>query len=221
MARRTLTTAAIAFTASTALSLLLTACGGSDDSPSDDIKGAATGTNSPSPSTAASASAASDVERPEITLPSDFKLTFENWTSSDADEQVVLDDAKEELRAGYAAIIANEPDGGEALAFYDTTNGLSQSKKWIRSYTDKNVTVVGELPAFDPKVTLASGGETAALSYCTDESKAYTKNRETGKEVGNPAGTDPEVAYSVTLRRSDQGVWQNDSVAAKRGGCST
>jgi hypothetical protein len=218
VARRTLTTAAVAFTASTAL--LLTACGGSDDSSSDDIKGADTGTSSPSPSASASASSASDVKRPEITLPSDFKLTFEGWTSGDADEQVVLDDAKEELRAGYAAIIANEPDGGDALAFYDTTNGLSQSKKWIKSYTDKNVTVIGELPAFDPKVTVVSGGETAALSYCTDESKAYTKNRETGKEVGNPAGTDPEVAYSVTLRKSAQGVWQNDSVAAKRGGCS-
>lgn len=216
MARRTLTTTAVAFTASAAL--LLTACGGSDDSSSDDIKGADTGSSSPSAS--ASASAASDVKRPEITLPSSFKLTFESWTSSEAAEQAVLNDAKEELRAGYSAIIANQPDGGDALAFYDTTNGLAQSKDWIRSYTDKNVTVIGELPAFDPKVTVVSGGETASLSYCTDESKAYTKNRETGKEVGNPAGTDPAVAYSVTLRKSAQGVWQNDSVTAKRGGCS-
>ncbi|QQM42721.1 hypothetical protein [Streptomyces liliifuscus] len=216
MARRTVTTAAaLAATAA----LLLTACGGGDDSSSDDIKGADKGSGSPSAS--ASSSGSSKVERPEITIPSSFKLTFESWTSSDSKEQAVLDDAKEELRAGYAAIIANDPDS-EALAFYDTETGLPQSKKWIKSYTDKNVTVIGELPAFDPKVTLVDSGDgrTASLRYCTDESKAYTKNRKTGKEVGNPAGTDPEVVYVVTLRESAQGVWQNASVTSKRGGCT-
>ncbi|WP_327395743.1 hypothetical protein [Streptomyces phaeochromogenes] len=216
MARRTLPTA-VAF--ATTAALVLTACGGSDDSSSDDIKGADKGSSSPSASASASASAA--VDRPKITLPSSFKLTFESWTSGNAKEQAVLDDAKEELRAGYAAIIANDP-GSEDLAFYDTETGLPQSKKWIKSYTDKNVTVIGELPAFDPKVTLVKNvdGRTATLGYCTDESKASTKDRKTGKVVGNPAGTDPEVFYSVTLRKSARGVWQNASVTSKRGGCA-
>ncbi|MEV8594970.1 hypothetical protein [Streptomyces sp. NPDC052012] len=214
MARRTLTTTTAALT--TTATLLLTACGGGSDS-SDDIKGADTGR---SPSASTPASTPPSVKRPTITLPSSFKLTFENWTSSDPEEQAVLNDAKEEVRAGYAAIIANEPDGGDALAFYDTKNGLAQSREWIKSYTGKNVTVIGELPVFDPKVTVVGGGKTASLNYCTDESKAYTKNRETGKEVGNPPGKAPEVAYMVTLRRSAQGVWQTDSVTAQRGGCS-
>ncbi|MEV7344034.1 hypothetical protein [Streptomyces sp. NPDC093544] len=217
MARRTLTTAAVAFTASTAL--LLTACGGSDDSSSDDIKGADTGTSSPSPSASASASSASDVKRPEITLPSDFKLTFEGWTSGDADEQAVLDDAKEQLRAGYAAIIAKQPDGGPALAFYDTESGLSQDRQWIKSYSDKDLTVFGDLPAFDPKVTMGSNKTSASLNYCTDESKAYSRNRATGKVAGNPAGTDPEVFYIASLAKNSQGVWQNVSTRSERGAC--
>ncbi|NGO42804.1 hypothetical protein [Streptomyces ureilyticus] len=216
MARRI---APIAATFAATAALLITACGGGDDSSSpDDIKGADTGSKSPSAS--ASASTPSEAKRPEITLPSTFQLTFEDWTSSEPVEQAILNDAKEEVRAGYAAIIANEPDGGDALAFYDTENGLAQSTKWIKSYTDKNVTVIGELPAFDPKVSMADSGKAASLSYCTDESKAFTKNRKTGKEVGNPAGTDPEVAYTATLVKSAQGVWQNDSVTAQRGGCS-
>ncbi|MFD7685299.1 hypothetical protein [Streptomyces sp. NPDC059781] len=212
MARRAFTTAALTMTAA----LLLSACGG-DDAPSDDIKGADTGSESPSTSTPASAP--SDVKRPEITLPSSFKLTFENWTSSDPDEQAVLDDGKEQLRAGYAAIIANDPDS-EALAFYDTAAGLSQDQKWIRSYTDKNVTVVGELPVFDPKAELFARKTKAQLRYCTDESGARTKHRKTSEETGNPAGTAPEVAYTVTMQKNAQGVWQTVSTTSKRDGCS-
>nr|WP_241267392.1 hypothetical protein [Streptomyces scabichelini] len=197
---------------------MLTACGGGDDSSSpDDIKGADRGSSS-SPS--ASASAASNADRPKITIPSSFQLTFEDWTSSDPNEQAVLNDGKEQLRAGYAAIIANEPDGGDALAFYDTEAGLSQDQKWIKSYTDKNLNVIGELPVFDPKATLFAKNTKAQLSYCTDESKAATRDRDTGKVEGNPAGTDPKVFYTVTMQKSAQGVWQTVSTASKRGGCS-
>ncbi|MFF4401442.1 hypothetical protein [Streptomyces sp. NPDC001480] len=213
MARRTLTLTTLTTTAA----LLLTACGGSGGGKTDDIKGADTGSKSPAAS--ASASAPSGVKRPVITLPSDFQLTFANWTNSDPVKQAVLDDAKEELRAGYAAIIADDPDSKD-VAFYDTEGVIGQTKSWIKSYTDKNVTVIGKLPAFGPKVTLARTGRGASLSYCTDESKAYTKNRKTGKVQGNPAGTNPNVRYVVSLAKNPQGVWQNAGLHSERGGCS-
>ncbi|WP_435283715.1 hypothetical protein [Streptomyces koelreuteriae] len=215
MARRALTTAAAALT--TAAALLLTACGGGDDSSSDDIKGAGNGSSS-SPSASAS-SAAPGAKRPDIKLPSSFQLTFENWTSSDPVEQAVLNDGKEQLRAGYEAIIENDPDS-KNRAFYDTKNGFLQSRQWIRTYTDKNLTVIGKLPVFDPKVTLAKDKATASLSYCTDESKASTKNRETGEVKGNPADTDPEVLYVISMGKNAQGVWQAVSAHSERGGCA-
>ncbi|MEU0384457.1 hypothetical protein [Streptomyces chartreusis] len=214
MARRALTTPAVTLTATAAL--LLTACGGGDPQ-SDDIKGAGSGSSSPSAS--ASSSAGSEVKRPVIRLPSSFQLTFEHWTSSDPAEQAVLNDAQEEIRAGYAAIIENDPDS-EAVAFYDTEGVRGQTKEWIKSYTDKNVTVIGKLPAFNPTVNLANTGKGASLSYCTDESEAKTRNRETDKVEGNPAGTDPYVLYSVSLAKNEQGVWQNTSVHSERGACS-
>ena len=214
VARRALTTPAAAF--ATAAALLLTACGGGDDSSSDDTKEA--GTSSPSPA-ASKSSAAPGVERPVIKLPSSFRLTFENWTSSDSVEQAVLDDGKEQLRAGYAAIIENDPDSRNR-AFYDTKNGFLQSQQWIRTYTDKNLTVIGKLPAFDPKVTLAKDKAAASLSYCTNESKASTRNRRTGEVKGNPAGTDPEVFYVISMGRNAQGVWQAVSARSERGGCT-
>ncbi|MEW2807566.1 hypothetical protein AB0929_10675 [Streptomyces massasporeus] len=213
MAHRALTTTAAA--CATTAALLLTACGGGDDASSDDIKGA--GDNSPSPT--ASKSAAPDVKRPVIKLPSSFQLTFENWTSSDPVEHAVLDDAKEEVRAGYAAIIANDPDS-EAVTFYDTEGIRGLTKQWIKSYTDKDLTVIGKLPAFDPKVVMAGNGKGAALTYCTDETDAKTRNRKTGKVEGNPAGTTPYVRYSVSLVKNEQGVWQNSSVHSERRKCS-
>ncbi|MGW4949418.1 hypothetical protein [Streptomyces parvulus] len=216
MARRAVTmTTAAAFTATA--TLLLTACGGGDESSPEDIKGA--GGGSPSASASASSSTPPGVDRPVVKLPSSFELTFEDWTSEDAREQAVLNDAKEELRAGYAAIIANDPDS-EAVSFYDTDSGRAQSKKWIKSYTDKNVTVIGKLPVFDPKVTLLEDGATASLGYCTDESEARTKHRKTGQVEGNAPEMDPEVYYLVTLRKSSEGVWQNSSVRSERGKCA-
>lgn len=217
MARRALTTTAAALT--TAATLLLTACGGEADSSSDDIKGADTGSSSSPPASASTPSGPSGTERPEITLPSSFQLTFENWTSSDPDEQAVLDDGREQLRAGYAAITANDPDS-EALVFYHTEGGLSQAQRWIRTYTDKNLTVMGKLPVFDSEVTLGDNKKVAVLAYCTDESKAYSKDRKTGKVEGNPAGTDPEVHYSISLAKNTAGVWQTVSARSERGGCS-
>lgn len=214
MARRALPSTAAAFTL--AATLLLTGCGGGDKSSSDDIKGADTGSSSPS----ASGSQASRVTRPEIKLPSEFQLTFEDWTSGDTVEQAVLNDVKEQLRAGYAAIIANEPNGGEALAFYDTASGLSQDQRWIKTYTSKNLTVFGKLPAYDPKPTLLGDKKTrAVVTYCTDESKAYTRQRKTKEVQGNPAGSNPRVFYTVTLIKNTDDVWQNVSTRGKRGGC--
>jgi hypothetical protein len=214
VARRALTTTAVTVTATA--TLLLTACGGGGDKSSDGIKGADSGS---SPSASASTSTPSGPKRPDITLPSSFQLTFENWTSSDPAEQAVLNDVQEEIRAGYAAIIENDPDS-EAVAFYDTEGVRGQTKQWIKSYTDKNLTVIGKLPAFHPKVNLAKTGKGASLSYCTDESEAKTKNRETSKVEVNPAGTNPYVLYSVSLAKNEQGVWQNASVHSERGACS-
>ncbi|MET9758669.1 hypothetical protein ABZ016_06380 [Streptomyces sp. NPDC006372] len=212
MARRPLPITAATLTATAAL--LLTACGGGDDKSPDDIKAADADSN---PS--ASSTTPSGAKRPDITIPSSFQLTFENWTSSNPGKQAVLDDAKEEVRAGYAAIIANDPDS-EAVAFYDTEGVRGQTKEWIKSYTDKNVTVIGKLPAFDPEVSLVGNGKGASLTYCTDESDAKTKNRKTSKVEGNPAGTNPYVRYSISLTKNEHGVWKNSSVHSERGKCS-
>ncbi|WP_380791708.1 hypothetical protein ACFE3N_20035 [Streptomyces albidoflavus] len=209
MARRTLPLAAL----TAAAALTLTACGGSGEP--DDIKGAGRSASA-EPSEQPEGS---DKGRPSFTMPKAFKLEFRDWRSDDPSEQAILDDGREQLRAGYAAIGEGDPDA-DYFAFYNTDVGLGGGKEWIKSYSDKNVTVIGELPVYDAKAALVGKGDNlASLTYCTDESNAYTENRETGKKVGNPEGTKPTVQYVTTLRKSEEGVWQTDNVKSERGGC--
>ncbi|MHC8563285.1 hypothetical protein ACW23B_20525 [Streptomyces albidoflavus] len=104
-----------------------------------------------------------------------------------------------------------DPDA-DYFAFYNTDVGLGvqgvDQELW-----DKNVTVIGELPVYDAEAALVGKGDNlASLTYCTDESNAYTENWDTGKKVGNPEGTEPTVQYVTTLRKSEEGVWQTDNV---------
>lgn len=203
-----------ALTASTAL--LLTACGsgGGDDSSSDKIRGADTGAKS-SPS--ASTSAASDVKRPEITLPSTFTMTFEGWTNSDPKLQALLNDGKEGLRAVHAAIIDADPNAGP-VAFYNEGAALESARAWVKGYVKTDDSLVGKVRVFDSQVQVNSQG-LGVLFYCVDEGKASTKNRKTNKLAGTPKGTSPYLQYRTTLEKTSQGVWKTRSVQTERGAC--
>ncbi|MFE9767833.1 hypothetical protein ACFYPC_25480 [Streptomyces sp. NPDC005808] len=213
MARRTMTTAAIAFTASTAI--LLTACGGSDDSSSDDIKGADTGTSSPSPSV--SVSAASDANRPDIKLPETFQADFEGWTNSDPELQTALDDGKERLRASYAAIIDGDPEA-DYLSYYSGTAAMSTGSAWVKGY--KGLTIIGEVKVYDPEITYLGDAKTSAtLFYCVDESEGFSKDLKTGETAGTPKGESPKVQYRTSLGKEANGVWKTLTVETEPGGC--
>lgn len=213
MARRTLTTAAIAFTASTAL--LLTACGGSDDSSSDDIKGADTGSSSPS--APASASAVSDANRPAIELPDSFQADFEGWTNSDPQLQSALDDGKERLRASYAAIIDGDPEA-DYLSYYSGTAAMSTGSAWVKGY--KGLTIIGEVKAYDPEITyLGDAKSRVTLFYCVDEGKGFSKDLKTGETAGTPEGESPKVQYRTSLGKQTNGVWKTLTVETEPGGC--
>lgn len=216
MARRPRTLTACA-AATAVAALTLSACGGGDDTSSGKIKGAHKDDNS---SSSAAPSPTSGPKRPEIKLPKSFQMDFQDWTDSDPEKQAVLSDGREEIKAGYSAIIENSTDT-DALRFYDTKPGLSQTQKWIKSYTGKKVTVTGKLPYSDPKVSLiGKSRKVAELRYCTDESNAYTEDRKTGGDrQGTPAGKDPKRSYTSILQKDARGVWKTHNVDSKEG-CS-
>lgn len=206
-----------ALTASTAL--LLTACGsdGGDDSSSDKIKGADAGSEktSAAPSARASQDAAG---RPKITLSKDFRANFEGWTNSDPKLQAILDDGREELRSKYAAIIESNPDSA-AVAFYNSGTSLTSAREWIKSFTDTDDGLIGEVTVSRPQVHINDTGS-GVLFYCVDERKASTKNRRTGKVTATPDKPESVLQYRERLDKTSQGVWKNVSLTTVAGGCS-
>ncbi|MDT0475403.1 hypothetical protein RM863_25070 [Streptomyces sp. DSM 41014] len=211
MKRRTLPTVAAL---PVAAGLLLTACGGGNDEPeaNDKIAGADMGGSTPpSPST----SAPELSKRPVLELPSDVSDVFESWKTGVATKDAVLADVQGAQTATDYAITRGSADE-PSLAFYYRDKALVTTAQWVQSFVGKGLTLSGEIRYFDPQVTL-SGDTSASVRYCSDESKAFSKVRKTGK-VNKTAVTDESyVLYNVKVAKNKQGVWQTTNGLSSRG----
>ena len=212
MKRRTLPVAA-ALTATAVL--LLTACGSGDDNSksNDEIAGADAGgaTTSASPSAGASGPA----DRPEITLPKGVQNRFEGWKTGDRAEDAVLSDVAQTVNAVDDAIVRGDTNSS-TLAYYRQGKALVSAQKWVQAWLDEDLTWTGVTRYFSPNVKVADS-DTAAVVYCADESKAYNKNRKTGKVDKTPSDESPYVTYSTQLKKNSDGIWQTTEVLSKRG----
>ncbi|MFJ8336400.1 hypothetical protein [Streptomyces sp. NPDC094437] len=220
MQRRILPTA-IALTATTAF--LLTACGGGgDDSTSHDkATGADSGSATPSASPtssvspSSSSSSADGIVRPKVTLPADVHNVYEGWTSNDPAEAAALADAKRRIEATDAAITGDDLNS-EAIPFYYTGDALLGAARWIKGYTDDDYTVTGTTRFYNPQLTKYSTSA-IGLIYCSDEGKAFDKNRKTGKVEKTAVTKNSYVFYNTRLDKNKNGIWQTSKLIGMRG----
>ncbi|MEU6481415.1 hypothetical protein ABZ858_32000 [Streptomyces sp. NPDC047017] len=207
---RLLTTAV----AGTTAALLLTACGTSDGGtkPNDKIAGADTGSSTPaSPSASASAVAG----RPKVGLPSDLTLTFEDTKTGDPVLDAVLADSAERMRAVDAAITGTDPKG-QALAYYNTGKAREAALSWVAQFKAADATLTGEARYYDRKATLR-GTTSAAVTFCADEGKGFSKDKKTGKVARTPVTKNSYVLYNTRLDKNADGVWQTSQIVSTRG----
>ncbi|MGA5329214.1 hypothetical protein ACPCJT_22440 [Streptomyces griseoincarnatus] len=203
---------AVAF--ATASALLLTACGGDDGASGggDEIAGADTGKSSVSPSSSGPEVTA---ERPDMTLPADVEERFEGWKTGDATKDAVLADAGSAQTAVTYAVTEGDPES-PALRFYQSGSALAGSQDWVKGIVDAGLTYSGSVRYFAPEISVFDQ-QSAGVSYCADESKAYNKNRKTNKVDNTPATDDSYVLYSTRLEKNDKGVWQTTKLESERG----
>lgn len=216
MKRRSLPIAA-AFAATAAL--LLTACGSGDDDKSKDndkISGADQGDGQKeSGSSSASEDTGVAAKRPDMTLPKDVTETFANWKTGDATKDAVLADAGRAQTAVTYAITQGDADE-PALGFYQDGDALVGSARWVKSVIDSGSTYSGKVRYFAPKLSML-GKDAASLVYCSDESKAFNKDRKTKKVSKSPVTDNSYVTYSTRLDKNAQGIWQTTKLQSKRG----
>ncbi|CAL9446831.1 hypothetical protein [Streptomyces sp. enrichment culture] len=193
--------------------LTLTACGSDDTDAS--VKGSDKQTEDESASPAPTPTASASSGRPTITFPSDAKNIFEYEKTGDVAKDAALRDSTLSVNAVDEAIFKGSTDT-EALGFYNVDRALSGAIDFVLRYIKANDTWVGETRYFDYEVKL-SGDNKAYVTYCSDESKSFLKNRKTGKVDDNPATADSYVLYRAALARNTENVWQTTDVVSDRG----
>ncbi|WP_442738302.1 hypothetical protein ACQUSN_19025 [Streptomyces pseudogriseolus] len=193
--------------------LTMTACGGEDTDVSG--KGSDKSADSTSASAKPTPTASVSSGRPTMTFPSDAKNVFEYEKTGDAAKDAALRDSTLSVNSVDEAIFKGATDT-EALGFYNVDRALSGAIDFVRRYIKANDTWVGETRYFDYEVKL-SGDKKAYVTYCSDESKSFLKNRKTGKVDNTPTTADSYVLYHTALTRNADGVWQTTDVASDRG----
>ncbi|MFF3452081.1 hypothetical protein ACFYXJ_33635 [Streptomyces sp. NPDC002667] len=211
MKRRTLPVAT-AFAATTAL--LLTACGGGSDTPkaNDKIAGADRGKTAPA---SPSASPSDDAGRPEVTLPKDLSDKFENWRTGDAAKDAALADVGRRVDATNYAIAAGDAEL-PALGFYYSGTALADAGDWVTSIVKSGYSITGVNRYYNAKIDLFDSAS-AGVVYCEDQSKAFAKDRKSGKVIKTAVTAKSYVLYSTRLEKNKKGVWQTTKLTSQRG----
>ena len=214
MNRRPTLLAALALTATAALTL--SACGSGDgDSAAKDSDSDKVVDTGGEKSTSLSPSASEVNGRPKITFPSDAKNVFEYEKTGNAAKDAALADSTLSVNSVDEAIFEGSTDT-KALGFYNTESALSASITYVLRYINKKDTWVGETRYFDYKVRL-SGDDEAYVTYCSDESKSFIKDKKTGKVDNTPTTANAYVLYNTKLAKNADGVWQTTDISSNRG----
>ncbi|MEV6013035.1 hypothetical protein AB0M29_40515 [Streptomyces sp. NPDC051976] len=191
--------------------LLLTACGGGGSDTADHIQPSAGGKPSASSNPTPSSTQAG-AERPSTALPKDLKLVFDWPKTGDPTKDAVFADAAQYVRA-YNRAAASHDLKDPAYQFYSRDQGLTYAHAQITANIDGGWAPTGVDHYYRAKVTLPRPGS-ATLTYCRDQTKAYSKNVATGKvHLTTPSDSD-FVLYNVLYVKdaSSKGVWQASHV---------
>ncbi|MEU8603482.1 hypothetical protein [Streptomyces parvulus] len=199
-----------AITLTFAAALTLSGCGGEDGTSDRQGKAASAGDG---PSASPSVPMAGD--RPAIEFPSDAKNVFEDEKTGDSAKDAVLADSALSINAVDEAIFTGSADT-KALGFYNVDKALTSSIAYVQGYIDDNDTWIGVTRYFDRQAKF-KGTDKAYVTYCSDESKSYIKNKKSGKVDRSPASADSYVLYNTALAKNPAGVWQTTDISSKRG----
>jgi hypothetical protein len=196
-----------------AAALLLTACGSGDDKSSDNDKIA--GVDTGDTKTTASPSVSSTVDRPKIALPNDLTDTFEHWKTGDETKDAVLADVSQRINATNYAIAQGDPSL-PALGFYYSGGALADAKDWVESIAKDGYSITGTNRYYNAKIDVFDSA-LAGVVYCEDQSKAFAKDRKSGKVHKTEVNADSYVIYTTRVEKTKQGVWQTAKLTSERG----
>ncbi|MBZ6198686.1 hypothetical protein KVH17_03020 [Streptomyces olivaceus] len=191
--------------------LTLVACGSNEGSGGNG-KTAEADLGSPALSTP---SATPESDRPRIHLPADLSYTFEWPRTGDTDQDAVLADVEQSIKAVDLAIVNQDPLD-KAYLRYHVGEAAAATQKFIQAYVDENARVTGAY-RFYAAVVDVRGESHASFTYCEDQGKAYDMYLNPKKIDKTAVTKNSYVLYSTKLSKNADGVWVVEQMSSERG----
>ncbi|MFF8013994.1 hypothetical protein [Streptomyces sp. NPDC007929] len=187
-----------------------------DGTNSDEIAGAGGGgEESPSPS----ASAAPEKGAPAFDFPSDVKAAVENGQTGDATKDAILRDVAYSAQARLEAF--GKGSGQTAnMNRYFAASALTYWTDRIATVKENGLTVSGDYRYFGFEVSDMANGKTAAVRYCEDQSKGYSKEISTKKVLRTQPSDKDFILYTLQAAKGSRGDWQVQKQSWKKGDAS-
>lgn len=192
---------AAALATATALALALTACG-SDAKPSEGISGVPTAAPTAAPTTSA---AAAEPNAPTFKLPADVKVEVDGFESADAAKKAVLRDSSFAMTSWVEAKASGAKSAN--LKRYFAGLQAAQLADSVIKFGKSGMTVTGTYRYYQPTVQI-TGKDKASVLLCEDQSKAFSKNRKTGKAVSSTPSLADFSRWNMVLSKNAAGDWQ-------------
>ncbi|MFD7873036.1 hypothetical protein ACFV5G_02715 [Streptomyces sp. NPDC059766] len=213
-------TAAAGLLAAVAFSVTGCSSDSGGGSANDKIKGAGSEESaSASPSASASASAAAEKNAPTFAFPSDIKAKVERDPAADAVKDAVLRDVAYSAQARLEAF--SKGTGQTAnMNRYFAASALTYWTERVTTVKKDGLTVSGEYRFYGFEVTDVANGKTAAVRYCEDQSKGYSKEIKTQKVLHTNPSDQDFILYTLQAAKDSAGDWQVQRQSWKKGDAS-
>ncbi|MEV7123729.1 hypothetical protein [Kitasatospora griseola] len=191
----------------------VTACGSNGKKAGGDISGAQTA--APTASAAATASPTQASGAPAINLPSDLTVAVDFKPDDDATKKAAADGLAYALRAFQEAAATGNTDSPAFLYSYSGT-GAAYMVGGIKQLSSKGFTTTGATRYYALTLDIKDATH-AVAAYCNDESKAFAKDKASGKVQETTPGITDYTDWTTALELSDKGVWRVTTTQAEKG----
>jgi len=196
-----------------AAAISVTGCSSDSNDTSDNIKGADSGESG---SATPSASASAEKNAPGFDFPSDIKVSVEKESTGDATKDAIL---RGVAYAAQARLEAFGKGSGHTVNMnrYYAADPLTYWVQRVATVKKSGLTVTGDYRFFGFEVTDVANGKTAAVRYCEDQSKGYSKEIKTNKVLRTKPSDQDFIGYTLQAAKDSAGDWQVTQQSWKKG----
>ncbi|MFD4410381.1 hypothetical protein [Streptomyces sp. NPDC058466] len=194
--------------------------GCSSDSSKDPANDKIAGADSGAPSTnSPTASASAEKNAPTFDFPSDITVKVDRKPTGDATKDAILRDVAYSAQARLEAFGEGKGQTANMNRFF-AVPALTYWAGRVTTVKNDGLTVTGDYRFFNFNVTDVANGKTAAVRYCEDQSKGYSKEIKSKKVLRTQPSDKDFILYTLQAVKDSAGDWQVAQQNWKKGDAS-